>query len=98
MEIASHQYPSFSDLHGMIPSNVKPSKHDFLLDTRLGKFGNLIQGYFSPKCGYGVELCSLPRNSTKPCSSFQSKTCPFTGTAIEFNNVTKAWKMTEVGN
>jgi len=80
----------------MIPSNVKPSKHDFLLDTRLGKFGNLIQGYFSPKCGYGVELCSLPRNSTKPCSVFKAK--PALLLELLLNSTTKAWKMTEVGN
>jgi hypothetical protein len=53
--------------------------------------------YLSPKYGLGVELCSLPRNSIKPCSSLEVKTYLFTGTAIEFNNV-KAWKMTEVGN
>ena len=29
-------YPSSSDLHGVIPSKFKPSKLDFLLDTRLG--------------------------------------------------------------
>ena len=37
VETASHRYPSSSDLQGMIPSNFKPSKLDFLLDTRLGK-------------------------------------------------------------
>ena len=46
---------------------------------------------------HGVELCSLPRNSMKPCSSFEGKTYLFAETAIEFNDV-KAWKMTEVGN
>ena len=49
-------------------------------------------GYFSQKCGHGVELCSLLRNSTKLYSSFL-----FTGTASEFNNA-KAWKMTDVRN
>ena len=53
--------------------------------------------YFSPKCGHGVELCSLPRNSTKLCSNFEGKTYLFTGTASGFNNV-MPWKMTEVGN
>ena len=36
VETTSHQYPSSSHLHGMIPSKLKPSKLDFLLDTRLG--------------------------------------------------------------
>ena len=59
---------------------------------------NVSMRYFSPKCGHGVELCSLPKHSTKPCSSFEDKTYrSITGTAGEFNNV-KAWKMTEVGN
>ena len=54
--------------------------------------------YFSPKCGHGVELCSLPwRNSMKPRSSFEGKTYLFAGSAIKLNNV-EAWKMTKVGN
>ena len=49
-----------------------------------------------PGTGYhGVELCSLPRNSTKPCSSFEGKTYLFADTAFEFNNL-KALKMTEM--
>ena len=36
VETASHRYLSSSDLHGMIPLKIKPSKVDFLLDTILG--------------------------------------------------------------
>ena len=36
VETASHRYLSSNDLHGMIPLKFKPSKVDFLLDTRLG--------------------------------------------------------------
>ena len=36
VETASHRNLSSSDLHGMIPSKFKPSKLDFLPDTRLG--------------------------------------------------------------
>ena len=36
VETASHLYLSSSDLHGMISLKFKPSKVDFLLDTRLG--------------------------------------------------------------
>ena len=36
VETASHRYLSSSDLHEMIPLKFKPSKDDFLLDTRLG--------------------------------------------------------------
>ena len=56
-----------------------------------------VIGGFRSDLSITVELCSLPRNSTKPCWSFEGKTCLFTGTASEFNNA-KAWKMTEVGN
>ena len=44
----------------------------------------VLMGYFSPKCGHEVELCSLPRNSMKPCSSFESKTYLFADSAIEW--------------
>ena len=36
VEAASLRYPSSIDLYGMIPSKSKPSKLDFLLDTRIG--------------------------------------------------------------
>ena len=36
VETASHRYLSSGDLHGMIPLKFKPSKVDFVLDTRLG--------------------------------------------------------------
>ena len=36
VERASHRCLSTSDLQGMIPLKFKPSKVDFLLDTRLG--------------------------------------------------------------
>ena len=36
VETASHRNLSSSDLDGMIPLKIKPSKVDFLLDTRLG--------------------------------------------------------------
>ena len=36
VETASHRYLSSSDLHEMISLKFKPSKVDFLLDTRFG--------------------------------------------------------------
>ena len=69
----------------------------YLILEEIQLWNDVSIGYFSSKCGHGVELCSLPRNSMKPCSSFEGKAYLFADTAIKFNDV-KAWEVTEVGN
>ena len=55
-------------------------------------------GYFSPKCGHGVELCLASKKLDEAMpSSLEGKSYLFADTAIEFNKV-KACKMTEVRN
>ena len=89
LETASHRYPFSSNLHKIIhvPSKFKPSKLYnvfspwyqtwivcYLILEEIQLWNDVSMGYFSPKCGHRVELCLLPRNSMKPCSSFEGKT------------------------
>ena len=88
------KYPIETSLQSCISARIS-----YLILAEIQLWNDVSIGYFSPKCGHGVELCSLPwGNSMKPCSSFEGKTYLFADSAIEFSKVEAWMKMTKVGN